>query len=172
MAGDKLDRSPFNQDDLRLLAIIASQAAPIVENAELIQQSEKRAQRAETLRRIASLTVSSATLDETLKYALQDLGRLLRADKVGVLLLDESRGELRLHKSSLFGISPEFASRMGRISTENAQFNLSVTRSQTYLISDDIYPRSKPPGVSPHPVQPGLEIGDYRPSGCTRSWHW
>ncbi len=98
-AGDKRDKSPFNQDDLRLLAIIASQAAPIVENAELIQQSEKRAQRAETLRRIASLTVSSATLDETLKYSLQDLGRLLRADKVGVFLLDESRGELRLHKN-------------------------------------------------------------------------
>lgn len=151
MAGDKLDRSPFNQDDLRLLAIIASQAAPIVENAELIQQSEKRAQRAETLRRIASLTVSSATLDETLKYALQDLGRLLRADKVGVLLLDESRGELRLHKSSLFGISPEFASRMGRISTENAQFNLSVTRSQTYLISDDITHDQRLPAVY-HPI--------------------
>ncbi len=138
LVGDKLDKTPFDPDDIRLLEIISGQTGPIVENAELIHQSDRRAQRAETLRRIASLTGSSATMDEVLKYSLQDLGRLLNADKVGVLLFDQERGELRLHKPSLFGISPEFASRMGEISSEDPEFSQSVARSQNYLFSDDI----------------------------------
>ncbi|MGW8250129.1 MAG: GAF domain-containing protein, partial [Anaerolineales bacterium] len=138
LAGDKRDQTPFSPDDIRLIGIAAGQAGPIVENAELIRQSEHRAQRAETLRRIASLTGSSATIDEILKYSLQDLGRLLNADKVGVLLLDDKVAELRLHKPSLFGISPEFASRQGKIATDEPGYSSSATYSQNYLFSDDI----------------------------------
>ncbi len=135
--GEKIDGTPFNQDDLRLLAIIAGQAGSIVENASLVQQSERRAQRAETLRRIASLTGSSATLDEILNYSVQDLARLLKADKAACFLADESRGELRIQKNSLFSISPEYAARMGRISLDNPEFRGSVTDSQNYIFSDD-----------------------------------
>jgi len=135
--GDKRDGTYFNPDDLRLLRIIAGQAGPIVENVALVQQSERRAQRAETLRRIASLTGSTATLDETLKYSLQDLGRLLKADKAAVFLLDEGRGELCIHKASLFGISPEFAARLGHISVDEPQFRHTATGSQNPIISSD-----------------------------------
>jgi PAS domain S-box-containing protein len=135
--GNKHDGTTFNQDDLRLLAIIAGQAGSIVENAALVQQSEWRAQRAETLRRIASLTGSSATLDEILKYSVQDLARLLKADKAALFLADEGRGELRIQKNSLFGISPEFSARMGRISLDDSQFRASATGSQNYIFSDD-----------------------------------
>ena len=136
--GEKRDGTAFNQDDLRLLVIIAGQAGSIIENAALMQQSEHRAQRAETLRRIASLTGSTATLDEVLKYSIQDLGRLLKADKAAVFLLDERRGELRLHKNSLFGISPEFAARMGRILIDDPRFRTTVISSQNYYLSDNI----------------------------------
>jgi len=77
---DKKDGSPFDQNDLRLLEIIAGQSATIIDNAILIQQSQERAQRSEALRRIASLTGSSATLDEILRFSLRELARLLAID--------------------------------------------------------------------------------------------
>ena len=51
----------FTQEEMRLLNIVANQAAPIIENLTLVQQARQRAQRSEALRRIASLAVSSAT---------------------------------------------------------------------------------------------------------------
>lgn len=151
LVSDKRDGTPFDPDDLRLISIIAGQAGPMVENADLIQQSERRAQRAETLRRIASLSGSSATLDEILKYSVQDLARLLKADKAGVLLLDETRGELRLHKASLFGISPEFSIRTGYISTNDPEFNHAVSRTHYTIISDDINADLQLPKIY-HPI--------------------
>jgi PAS domain S-box-containing protein len=125
--GDKLDGTQFDSDDLRLIAIIAGQAAPIIDNANLLKQSRLRAQRAETLRRIASLTGSNATLDEILKYSLLDLARLIQADVAGIFLLDSAAGELRLHKASLFGVEGESASRISRIPIDDPQFPLTVT---------------------------------------------
>ncbi len=135
---NKPSGAPFNQDDLRLLAIIAGQVAPIIENAALVQQSRRRAQRAETLRRIASLTGSNATLDEILKYSLLDLARLLQADIAAIFLLDENRGELRIHRESTFGISPEATTPLSRISIDDPQFTLTVTGSKRQFLSGNV----------------------------------
>lgn len=137
-AANKRDGTPFNQDDLRLLAIITGQAAPILENSSLVQQSRRRAQRAETLRRIASLTSSSATLEEILKYSLLDLARLLQADMAAIFLLDEQRGELRVHKGSLFGVSTNVVAQLGRIPVDDPQFLRTVTGSQRQFLSGNL----------------------------------
>ncbi len=136
--GDKRDGSPFDQDDLRLATIIATQAAPIIENASLILESRRRAQRAETLRRIASLSGSNATLDEILKFSLLDLARLIQADVALIYLLDEDHGELRLHKNSLFGIQPDTANRLLRFPVDDPQFPNSVTASKLQFVSGKI----------------------------------
>ncbi|MBN2548442.1 MAG: GAF domain-containing protein [Anaerolineales bacterium] len=134
-AANKRDGSAFEQNDLRFLSIIAGQAAPIIENANLVQQSKRRAQRAETLRRIASLTSSAATLDEILKFSIMDLARLLQADMAVAFLLDEAHGELRLHKASTFGVSPELAAHLIRIPIDDPQFKKTVTGSKRQFVS-------------------------------------
>ncbi len=50
------------------------------------------------MRRITSLSASSATLDEILKFSLLELARLLNADFALLFLLDPDQGELQLHK--------------------------------------------------------------------------
>ncbi len=142
---NKPNGATFNQNDRRLLAIIAGQVAPIIENAGLVQQSRRRAQRSETLRRIASLTGSKATLDEILKYSLLDLARLLQADIAAIYLLDEKRGELRLHRESTFGISPEITTPLNRISIEDAQFPLTVTGSRQQFVNGNLGGSDIPP---------------------------
>jgi PAS domain S-box-containing protein len=156
-AANKLDGSSFNADDLRILAIIAGQAAPIIENATLVEQSRRRAQRAETLRRIASLTSSSATLDEILMYSLLDLARLLQADVAAIFLVDESRGELKLHRASLFGVSPEAAARFSRLAVDDPQYHQTVTGSQRQFLSGNL---ADDPHVMPlyRPLIESLEI--------------
>lgn len=138
LVGDKLDGSILDANDLRLLKTIAAQVAPVIENVTLVQQSRRRAQRAESLRRIASLTASSATSDEILKFSLQDLARLLKADVAGIFLMDESHGELRVHQPSLFGVEVEIASRLGRLPVDDPQFRMTVTGSQRPFLSDDL----------------------------------
>jgi PAS domain S-box-containing protein len=135
---NKRDGAPFDANELRFLAILAGQVAPMIENLTLVQQSRRRAQRAETLRRIASLTNSAATLDEILKFSLLDLARLLQVDAAAILLVDESRGEMRLHRGSMFGIPPDASSRMERISTDGPQFGHTVAGSKQLFSCRDL----------------------------------
>ena len=137
-AANKNDHTSFTQDDVRLLSIVAGQAAPIIENADLVQQSIRRALRAEALRRIASLSGSEAALDEILKYSLIELARLLKADSAAVFFLDESVGELQVHRESVYGVPEELFDQLGRIPIEQRYAKYIVTNSQEPFISDNI----------------------------------
>ena len=134
---NKRDRTSFDQDDIRLLAIIAGQAAPIIENAGLIKLSISRALRAESLRRIASLAGSAATLDEIFKYSLLELVRLLQADFVGIFILDEDVGEIKLHPESVYGIQPDLYSNITRLPVNDETFHLTVSGTKQPILTDN-----------------------------------
>ncbi len=127
----------FTQEELRLLMIVGNQAAPIIENATLMLQSRQRAQRAEGLRRIASLTSSAATLDEILKYSLNELGQLLQAGVGAVFLVDAGRNSLQLHRASFFGVEPDESADFS-IFLEDPQFPFTVTGSQRVFVSGNL----------------------------------
>ncbi len=136
-ASNHIDGSAvFTQDELHLLMIIANQSAPIIENATLVHQARDRAQRAEALRRISSLTSSTATLDEILHFSIQELARLLRADHGAAFLLNHDRSELCLHSASLFGSNGNGAhsDHIYRLRVEDPQFPFTLTGSQNGLL--------------------------------------
>lgn len=129
---------PITSTALRLLNIVANQAAPIIDNVRLSQQSRQRAQRSEALRRIASLVSSSATSDEILRYVLQDLGRLTQADVAAVFLLDETKGVLELHPDSFWGEASQDAEPLSHLFVDNEQFHFTVTGSQHSFTSNHL----------------------------------
>jgi PAS domain S-box-containing protein len=129
-ASNREEGGTFTQSELHLLTILANQTASIIENANLVQQSRQRAQRAEALRRIASLASSAANLDEILKFSIQELARLLHADVGAVLLLDQARTILQLHQPSLFGQSLQLDETHRRMLVDDPQFPFTVTDSQ------------------------------------------
>ncbi len=137
VAAKKRDGTGIGSSDLRFLEIIASQASPIIENAGLVQGSRLRAQRAESLRRIASLTSSAATLNEILKYSLQDLARLLDADAVVISLLDENHGELFLHEEFAFGSKAWSGASAAQISIDSAEYLQSAAYSQKAFVVEN-----------------------------------
>lgn len=135
---NKLDGTSFTDDDLRLLRIIAGHTAPILENAHLIQQSRRRAQRAEALRRVASLAGSGATIDEILNFSTLELSRFLQADMTALLLLDENLGRLILHAGSLIGVDQESAECLSDFLASETSLTETVTASTLPLIFNDV----------------------------------
>jgi GAF domain-containing protein len=121
----------FSTDELRLAKSIAGQASTIIDNSILVQQARQRAQRSESLRRIANLVASSATLDEVLQFSVQELAQLLRADTAAIFLLDRQTHEVRLHAESTWGVRPEVKRRVPRLDVDEAQFR-RITVSGTH----------------------------------------
>ncbi|MCC7117029.1 MAG: GAF domain-containing protein, partial [Anaerolineales bacterium] len=126
---------PFNEEELRLMNIVASQAAAIIENVLLVQQARARANRADALRRIASLSGSSATIEEILKYSVQEMANLFQVDTGAVFLLDENRGELHLQLESVYGITEDLEPTFLQIFVADPSYRFTVSGSQKPLIS-------------------------------------
>ena len=126
----------FSNQELRLANVIAGQAATIIDNAVLIQQTRQRGQRSESLRRIASLVASSATLDEILQFSVQELAELLKSDVASIYLLDPQSHELKLHSASAWGVTPEMQRRVPRIDVNETQLRrTTVSGTQRPFIS-------------------------------------
>ncbi len=128
----------FSPDELRLLVIVANQAAPVIDNFTLIQQSRLRAQRAEALRRIASLASSAANLDEILKFSLNELARMLQADVAAIFLLDQNNSELCFHADSHFGQFPKLPEHLHTLRMDDAQYPFTVTGGQRPLVTGNM----------------------------------
>ncbi len=127
--------SSFTTEEIRLMNIVANQAAAIIENVLLVQQARGRAQRADALRRIASLAGSSGTLDEILKYSVQELASLFQADAGAIFLMDETHGTLRLRRESSFGVSEDINSSFIQIFVDDPNYRYTVSGSQKAFIS-------------------------------------
>jgi PAS domain S-box-containing protein len=125
----------FSDSELRLLHIVSDQAAAIIENTLLVEQTRERARRAEALRRISEVSVSSATLDDALSYSVRELAGLFQADLAAVFLLDEARGELRLHPGSILGMRPEAAASFRNLAVDDPEYFRGVTGAHRQLIS-------------------------------------
>ena len=127
--------SAFSEAEIRLMSIVANQAAAIIENFLLIQQARVRAERTNTLRRIASLSTSSATLEEIIKYSVQELAALFQADAGAVFLVDEARGSLRLRRESTVGVSEDVSSSFLQIFVDDPNFRHTVSGSRKPFLS-------------------------------------
>ncbi|MCD4671579.1 MAG: GAF domain-containing protein, partial [Anaerolineaceae bacterium] len=130
------DSRSFSSGEIHLLTIVASQSAPIIENARLVQQTRLRAQRSEALRAVASLASSDATLEEVFSLALRTLGDILKADVGAVFLLDRERGALTMQRSSMYGRLPSIPEREGFLPVDHPQFPFTVTGNKHAFTSD------------------------------------
>ncbi len=138
LSNHRQGNQPISQDDLRLLNIVANQVAAIIDNALLVQQARQRNQRAESMRRIASLVSSTATLDEIITYSLQEMSQLLQADVGAVFLLNESEGVMRAHMPSAFGVPDELREALSRIVVKPAIYRMTVAGSQRPFLAGNL----------------------------------
>ena len=80
----KQSPSEFTQTELHLITTVARQAAGIIENSVDMEKIRQRAMRSDALRRIASLAASTATIDEILRFSIQEIARLFQGDLAAI----------------------------------------------------------------------------------------
>ncbi|NMC53025.1 MAG: GAF domain-containing protein [Chloroflexi bacterium] len=140
-ANHKQAGAPFSNDELHLLTIVSNQVAPIIENSALVQQTRLRAQRAEALRRIASLASSDANRDEILSFAVRELTNLIHPDVTGIFLVDSQRERLAFHRGSYYGQLPDLPrlpQEDRQMLVTDVQYPFTVTGSQRVFQSGDL----------------------------------
>ncbi|MGB8984529.1 MAG: GAF domain-containing protein [Anaerolineales bacterium] len=125
----------FSDAELRLIKTVADQAAGIIESSFVVERTRQRALRSDALRRIASLAASAATLEEILRFSVQELARLFQSDLAVVFLFDEQLGELSLHHESVVGASGDAVEALARLHTEDPQYRHTVSGSQKPYLS-------------------------------------
>ncbi len=126
------------QEELRLLNLVANQVAAIIDNALLVQQARQRNQRAEAMRRIASLASSTAALDEILRYSVQEVATLLEAEFAAIFLVDEGGGMMRAHIPSAHGVPEGLDESLLRFNIKPSTFRVTVAGSQRSFISGNL----------------------------------
>ncbi len=125
----------FSASEIRLVETIARQTANLIDNAITIEQTRQRALRSDALRRIASLAASNATIDEILRFSLQEMARLFQGDLAAIFLRDEERDQLNLHKESVFGAKAEEITALSRLHVDASQYRFTVSGSQRPFLS-------------------------------------
>ncbi len=124
------DSQEFSEGEIHLMTVVANQAATIIDNAALVLQTQQRARRAETMRRVASLVSSSASVEETIQFSIRELVQLLKSDTAVLFILDEDLGVLNAHPGSAYGVSEEIFEKFSRLYVDDPQYRFTVTGSQ------------------------------------------
>jgi putative nucleotidyltransferase with HDIG domain len=101
----RLNGADFNDEDLKILTILASHAASAIDIAQLYQKVTSQVGHLEALYRLGRILNSSLSLDEILPTALTQTLDLLQAKTASVMLLDEKGETLKIRLAH--GLSAE-----------------------------------------------------------------
>ncbi|MGD2145656.1 MAG: GAF domain-containing protein [Anaerolineae bacterium] len=123
----------FSEDELRVLDLLADQAALAIRNARLYKETRERALEQETLREAASSLSSALDRDEVVESILAQLQRVVPYDTASVLLLRDNA--LDIVGGRGFPESSEILSLSFSLDEDNP--NGEVIRSREPLILED-----------------------------------
>jgi len=85
----------FSADELRILGLLASQAATAVTNARLYEETRRRLEEITMLHEVSLAATSTLALEEIADRVVSFVRQSLGVERLDLLLLDEERGVLR-----------------------------------------------------------------------------
>ncbi len=89
----------YTTDDLHLLELLAAYAAAALENARLFEALRRQLQELSVLHAVAQAGAEATDEDALIERATQLIGETLYPDNFGVILLDETAHQLKMHPS-------------------------------------------------------------------------
>lgn len=89
----------FDENELRLLRLLADQAAIAIRNAELYESTQRQLQELTLLYSLARSGAEATDEDTLIRHTTEHIGQTLYPDNFGVLLLNEAMDTLALHPS-------------------------------------------------------------------------
>jgi GAF domain-containing protein len=85
------DQEYWSEEDLVFIDSVATEAAIALENARLLEENQRRAQREFHLSQISAKTQQYMDIDMVIKTAVQEISRAIKAPKVRILLTNDGR---------------------------------------------------------------------------------
>jgi GAF domain-containing protein len=76
----------WTDDEVALVEAVADQMALAIENAHLLEETQRRAEREQTLSQMTARFTRSLDIDTLLQTAVRELGQLLQVDETSVYL--------------------------------------------------------------------------------------
>ena len=128
---DRVDA--FDAADQELLEALAQQAAWVIHNTWLYEQSRLKARLLETLVSVSQTINSTLNLDEALEVVTREACQLMRAKVASLMLLDESRQWLDLRASYGGGA---IYTKKPRLSTEESLVGIVVRRKKPIQVEN------------------------------------
>ncbi len=132
---DDAQRRTFDLNDLRMLTMFAAQASVGIQNADLYQETRRRAEQSAGLARISAGAAITLDLDELLHRMIAETVTLLDAERGIVLLLDERRQVLAAHPAAFYGASAEAMSDF-ELDVATDDFRFGIFRTGRMFRSD------------------------------------
>ena len=153
-AANKLDGSDFSERDARLLLIFATQAAAMIENARLYREMQRRADEADSVRRVAELAGAVNTTADAFGPALAEVAALLTSPLVFVSVLSAETGALVTEPRNAHGI--ELAAPLTQdVYGAQAEGRAALTRRPRLI--NDLSAEATPAGYRPLAAAIGLK---------------
>lgn len=90
----------FTADELRVLSLLADQAATALDNARLYQETRRRLDELTALHEVALAATSTLELAQVVERTVRALKDNLKFDHLGLFLLNESEGAMDLYAHS------------------------------------------------------------------------
>lgn len=91
---NRLEKEPFSTDDVDLLTALANQAAIVIENNKLLQDSQEAVRRLKTLLEVTEVLGATKDLRSLLDLSMRLATRTMNAEASSLMLLDEATNEL------------------------------------------------------------------------------
>ncbi|MGH7313815.1 MAG: GAF domain-containing protein [Candidatus Rokuibacteriota bacterium] len=88
LVGEKLSGEAFDADELKVLSVLANQAATSLDNARLYDRAERERHRLEVLYNLAGRLAAVSEPDETLAVIVNEAARLLHVEAAALRLLE------------------------------------------------------------------------------------
>jgi PAS domain S-box-containing protein len=139
--GNRADGTPFSRDDVQLLCIFASQAAAVVENAKLYEQTDERLQsrleELEALQRTMEELNATLELNHVLGIVLESAVQTTGATHGDVMLLDMDSGSFSLRAASGYSEAEEAGIEELLLDLGDQSLVLQVAQSGNARIVED-----------------------------------
>ena len=132
----------FNHEDIRLLTLVANQAAAAIEKAHLYAQSVVQANELRTLAQISAALNRAETADITLRLVLTEALKLVNDDQGCIILVEPDGYTLRLY--TWLGISAKNVERFNerRIQKYHGIFARSIMHGELVEVDPGNEPQS------------------------------
>lgn len=122
----------FDEDDMRVLMILANQSASAFANAQLYQQERTRAAHLSLVGQIARQVNAVQDLDEIFEQVVQLTKSTFGFHPVSIFALDPDTGQAIIQASSI----PEFAENSLSLETGQGLVGAAATSKQTIVVND------------------------------------